>query len=120
MQVGLRVRPVPHRDHGVALDALRPLRLRRRQLALGDAVGPIAEHLQGALRAHAVHGVDHVEARLPGLDAAGPGLVAILELAERLGDRARRLVAELVASDAAVGLDEIEGLGLRLYFPGWC
>ena len=33
--------PLPGRDHDVALDALRALRLVLRQLALGDAVGPV-------------------------------------------------------------------------------
>ncbi len=37
MQVGLGIAPVPQRHHDVALDALRPLRLRRRQRAGGDA-----------------------------------------------------------------------------------
>ena len=52
-------------------------------------------------------------AGLARLDAALPGLGAGLEMAERRGDGARRLVAELVAGDAAVGLDDGEPLRLR-------
>src|SRR6476469_7502018 len=41
MQVVLLVRPVPSRDHNVAFEARRALRLGRRQLALRDSVRPI-------------------------------------------------------------------------------
>ena len=45
VQVLVRRRPVPGGDDDVALDALRPRRLVLRQLALGDAIGPVAEIL---------------------------------------------------------------------------
>ena len=35
--------PVPHRDHKIALDAPWAIRLCRRELAGGDAVGPVGE-----------------------------------------------------------------------------
>ena len=50
VQVVLGPGPVPQREDDVALDALRPRRLRRRQLAGGDAVGPVGEELQRARR----------------------------------------------------------------------
>ena len=43
VQVMLVVEPIPGRDDDVALDALRPRRLRMGQLALGDAVRPVRE-----------------------------------------------------------------------------
>ena len=43
MQIALRRVPVPQRDDEVALDAGRTRRLRERQLALRDAIRPIAE-----------------------------------------------------------------------------
>src|SRR5262249_59240697 len=58
--------------------------------------------------------VDHLGRGLPGLDAARPGFVAARELAERGRDGARRLAAELVAADAAIGLDDVEELALAL------
>ena len=42
VQVRLRIGPVPHRDDDVALAALRARRRRGRQLAAGDAIGPVA------------------------------------------------------------------------------
>ncbi len=50
VQVGLGSRPVPYRDDDIALDSLRARRLGGRQLALGDPVGPIAEHASGRAR----------------------------------------------------------------------
>src|SRR5262245_324938 len=43
MQVVLLIRPVPSRDHDVAFEARRTLRLGRRQLALRDPVRPIRQ-----------------------------------------------------------------------------
>ena len=112
VQVGLGIRPVPHRDDGVALDALRALRLRRRQLARGNPVGPFTEHPQTRLSAHPFHVVDHLGRRLAGLDAARPCLVPRFELTEPLGNGAGRRVAQLMAADTAIGLDDIEVLTL--------
>ena len=61
--------PLPRRDDDVAFDALRPLRLVRGQLALGHAIGPIAEILErhaAELSGNAVH---HELAGLSGGDA---------------------------------------------------
>ena len=112
MQVGLGIGPVPHRDDGVTLDALRALRLRGRQLARGNPVGPIAEHLQRALGAHSLCVIDHIGTGLPGLDSSRPSLVAGFELSELLGDGAGRLVAQLVTSNAAIRLDHVQVLTL--------
>src|SRR4029453_13680939 len=84
----------------VALHALRPLRLALWQLALGDAVGPIAEILErhaAELSGNAVH---HELAGLSGGDAARPRVRACLELAELRRDGGRRFLPELVAADA--------------------
>jgi hypothetical protein len=92
--------PLPGRDDDVALDAGRPLRLAFGQLALGDAVGPITEILEGDAAELSSQPVHHELAGLAGGDAAHPRLRARLELTERGGDRARRLLAELMAADA--------------------
>ena len=46
MQVMLVVEPIPGGDDDVALDALRPSRLRMGQLPLSDAVRPVAEVME--------------------------------------------------------------------------
>ena len=46
VQISFRIGPVPLRDHHVALDALRPGRRLRRQLAVRDPGGPIAKQLR--------------------------------------------------------------------------
>ena len=77
VQVLLLVHPVAQRDDDVALDALRPLRLRVRQLALGDAVGPVAEVLErriaevGQLAEHLLAGLARLHAPLPRLCPGG-------------------------------------------------
>src|SRR5262249_54306750 len=113
VQIGLLTPPVPQRDHDVALDTLRALGPGERKLALLDAVGPVGEIGDAALRAEAVDRRDHAVHRLTGSDAPGPGGVRALERAELLRDRARRLVAEPVTSPTAVGLDAVEPLMLR-------
>src|SRR5882762_9696186 len=115
MQVGLLAAPVPQRDHDVTLDALRALGLGERQLTARDAVGPIGEIRDAALRAEAVDGRDHAAHRLAGLDAPCPGCVRALERAEVFRDRARRLVAKSVTAPAAIGLDAVEPLVLRAH-----
>ena len=87
--------------------------LAMRQLALGDAVGPVAEILER--RAAEVPGelVHHLLAGLARLHAAHPRLLARLELAERRRDRARGQLAQLMAADAADVLHLLEPVGLR-------
>ena len=83
-----------------------------RQLALGDAIGPVAEI--SIRRAAEVAGerIDHQRGGLARHGAAAPGVLARLELAERRRDRAGGELAELVTADAGPVLDHAEPLGL--------
>ena len=92
--------PLPRRDDDVALDALRPRRLVLGQLALGDAVGPIAEILERHAAELSGNPVRHELAGLSGGDAAHPRVRTGLELAELRRDGARRFLPELMAADA--------------------
>src|SRR5262249_26875959 len=92
--------PLPRRDDDVALDALRPRRLALRQLALGDAVGPIAEILERHAAELSGKPVHHDLAGLSGRNAAHPCLRAGLEVAELRRDGARRFLPELMAANA--------------------
>ena len=113
MEIRLRIGPVPLRDDDVALDALRPRR-RRRQLAAGDAVGPVGEHRQRAVLAHRVEAAGHLRAGLSRLNAPLPGLRRTVERAERLRDLARPFGAELVTRGAAARLQAANPVGLAL------
>ena len=108
VQIVLLVEPVPGGDDDVALDALRPLRLRLRQLALGDAVRPLAVILERHAAELAGQEVDHLLAGLAGLHAPHPRLGGGFERPEALRDRAGRELAELMAADAAVVLHGVE------------
>ncbi len=72
VEIVFRRREVPHGDHHVALDALRPLRLGERHRARRDAVGPVGKILQCRFRSHVAQAERHVRHRLPGLRAARP------------------------------------------------
>src|SRR5581483_6446940 len=117
VEIRLRRAPVPFGDDDVAFDALRA-RGRRRELALVDAVRPVGQHRRGALRAERVEHLHHVAAGLALLDAAQPGILRRRELAERRVQLARRLVAALMAGEAAAeriaALEEADVLALRL------
>ena len=106
VHVGLGLGPVPQADDHVAFDALWPGRGRLGILAAGDALGPVAVHRQRRLAADLVEPPVHVDAGLPRLDAAVPGVGVRLEVGERGRNLARRLVAELVAAGAAVRVDD--------------
>src|SRR5262249_35293161 len=95
-----------------ALDALRPRRLRLRQFAGGDAVGPVGEIAYGARSINFADVADHDLGRRADLQPVRPGRIGRVELAERLRDEPRRLVAELVARAAAERLDAGEPLAL--------
>ena len=71
VQVMLVVAEALERDDDVPLDALRTLRLGARQLALGDAIGPVAEQLR-AERAEREQLLRHLLSRLPGAGTAQP------------------------------------------------
>ena len=112
MEILLLVAPVPGRDDDVALDPLRPRRLAVRQLALGDAVGPVAEIFIRRTAEIAGQRIDHQRGGLARHGAAAPGVLARLELAERRRDRAGGQLAKLMAADAGPVLDHREPLGL--------
>ena len=112
VQVRARLAPVPERDDDAALRALRPRRALVRNVAGGDAIGPVAELAQHALGIGAPEHVHHRVHRLPRGNAASPRLLRRLELAEGMRDGARRGIAERMAADAAVRLQRIEPLHL--------
>ena len=112
VEILLLVAPVPGRDDDVALHPLRPRRLAVRQLALGDAVGPVAEIFIGRTAEVAGQRIDHQRRGLARHGAAAPGVLARLELAERRRDRAGGQLAKLMAADAGPVLDHREPLGL--------
>src|SRR5437868_5805084 len=114
MEVVSRAGPVPHSQHHVALDALRPRRLRGRELAGPDAIGPVRKELQGALGVEPADIGDHLGHGLAGLDAPLPGLKRRAELAKRWRNGPGRLGAEGVAAIAAVRLDDVDPLRLDL------
>ena len=74
MKIGLGGGPLPHAEHDVAFDALRPLRLRQRQLAAGNAVCPVREQRQCFLPTKPVQSHGHVRLGLTGLKAKRPSL----------------------------------------------
>ncbi len=112
VQVVLLVHPVAERDDDVPLDALGAGRLRVRQLAPGDPVGPFRQIPDGRAT-HLIRGlVDHLLARLARLDAPRPGLLGRGERAEPRRQRPRGLLTELMAADAAVALQQIQVVSL--------
>ena len=113
VKVLLGIVPVAQRDDDVALDTLRPLRLREGQIALGDALGPLAEELVRDAAEIAGQQIGHVLAGLPRLGALHPGVrMALGALEMEFRDRAGRGLAELVAADAAVVLHDVEPIAL--------
>src|SRR5262249_11475448 len=100
VQIVLVGAPFPRRDDDVAFDALPPRRLALRQVALGDAVGPVPEILERDAAELSGNLVSHLFAGLAGPDAPHPRFRARTELAEGGGNGARRLLAQLMAADA--------------------
>src|SRR5206468_2251710 len=103
VEICLRVGPIPLRDHDVALQALRPRRFGR-QLAAGDAIGPVGEHRERAVLAHRVEAAGHLRAGLSRLDATLPCFRRTVEGAELLRYLARPFRAELMTRRAAARL----------------
>ena len=108
----LRV-PFPGRDHDVALDALRALRLVLRQLASRDAVGPVGIVSERRPAERAGELIDHLLTGLSGLDAAHPGLFRGFDIAEGCGNRPGRQLPQLMTADAADVLHLLQPVGLR-------
>ncbi len=109
VQIDLRIGPVPHRDDDVPLPALRTRRSGRRQLSVGDAVGPVRVHRQRALAANLVE-AGSSSRRPPGRPESGDPtrLSSPSRLTEdALGNLARGLVAHLMTAGAAVRVDDL-------------
>ena len=85
VQVGRGAAPVPQGKNDVALHTLWPLRLRERQFAGGDAIGPIGPQTERALSTESADDVHHLGHRLSGLDAPLPRLSRILEFPSSFG-----------------------------------
>ena len=77
-----------------------------------------ANMAERALLAEPADAADHVAARLPGLDAPLPGFSRRIEVAQRLWNFARRLVAELMARPAAIRLDHVPATRAWLFMFG--
>jgi len=60
VEIVFRRRKIPHRHDHIALDALRPLRLREGQLAACDAVGSVGIVLQRGVDAHVTESERHL------------------------------------------------------------
>ena len=74
MKISLGSGPLPHAEHDVAFDALRPLRFRKRQLAGCNTVCPVREQRQCFLPTKPVQSHGHVRLGLTGLKAKRPSL----------------------------------------------
>src|SRR4029077_6368297 len=79
VEILLLVAPVPRRYDDVALDALRPRRFGEWQLALSNAIGPVAEILERHAPELAGERIDHLRRGLTGLHAPHPGFFTALE-----------------------------------------
>jgi hypothetical protein len=106
------VHPVAQRDDDVPFYALRACRLRKRQLALGDPIGPVAI-IGERRRAQAAQLRKHLLARLTRLHPPPPCVCRRLKSAEHFGNRSRRLLAELMTADAPVVLHRADPVHLR-------
>ncbi len=109
VDVGGLPRPLPHGQHQVALDALRPRR-GVGHLAGGDTVAPVGEHRQAAVAAEAVEDAAHLRAALPEGDPVVPCLDRGVEPVE-MADVEREPVSHLVAELAAL-LGDVDPGGL--------
>ena len=117
VQVVLRRRPVPHADHDVALDALRPLRLGERQFARGDAVGPVGESCDALVRARCAPMVDAPCWSSPGRTGCGASQasVEVLEAAEPSATACGCLVEPSAWQRLAGVLDRVDPVALGLH-----
>jgi hypothetical protein len=117
VEVRLRIGPVPHADHDVALFALRP----RRgwwQFAGLDAVAPIGQHRQRPAPAKIADLGQHVGAVLPGLHSALPRCRGGIERAEARRNLAGRKGAHQVTPETALGAQPHHPLRLTLHVFG--
>src|SRR5262249_35012929 len=113
MQVSLWIAPFPRGDDDVAFNTLRPWRLGVRQLALGDAIGPITEVLEWGAPKISGQGIHHQGCGLSRLYPTNPGLFPRLELAKRARDRARCKLPQLMTPHARPVFDHGQPLRAR-------
>src|SRR5438046_2102881 len=113
VEIELRRREVPHRYHEVPLDPFRALWLRERELAGGNAVGPVGEVLERCVEAHVTEAERHVAHRLARLRPARPLLEAIAFLPELIGHDTDAVAAERMARLAGI-LHRVDPGFLRL------
>ena len=120
MKIMLGVEPVSDGDDKVAFDADRPGRRCVRKFSGLDAIGPVGQRCQVSAvgREQPPHGSHHRGAARARLQSLRPGGNGRVEMAECLRNVARRVVADLVAIAAAIGLDDVEPLILGLEFDG--
>src|SRR5262245_55460297 len=83
------VKPIPGSDNDVALNPLRSSGLRMGKLALSDAVRPVREVTDGCSAEVLDELVEHLFARLSGLDAPEPHFLGSIKLAQRVRYLAR-------------------------------
>ena len=114
VQIRLRIGPVPLRDDHVPLDALRPLR-RRRKRTRANPIGPVREHLQHARAAEIVERAAHLSARLSRLQAAIPRGDGGGKRTERRRDFPRGLGAERMTRGAAARFHAADPIALALH-----
>src|SRR5258708_1816966 len=113
VEIFFRSGPVPLRDHDVAFHALRAGRSGR-QFAVLDAIGPVGIFREHALAPHARRNGAHHAADLRRLDTSVPRGVSGVKRAEGRRNRARSLIADLVAGFAAVGFYVFNPISLIL------
>src|SRR4029453_9249897 len=116
VEIRLRISPIPHCHDDVSFLSLRPRRLVEWQLTSSNPIGPVAPHGPGALPTHLGEPGVHAAAGLTGLNPPLPRRGRGLELAQVLGNLARRRTAHLVAARATVGVHDVANpLALTLH-----
>src|ERR1700680_3943600 len=118
VEIGRGAAPVPQGDHDIPFDALWPLRLRERQLAGGDTIGPIGEEFERHVRIEPRDIACHERPSATGLNSPPPCLDRILEVSESFRYGAHSFGAERVAGLAGAGLYDVEPVTLALYLWG--
>src|SRR5215475_15145298 len=97
MQIGCCAAPIPHRNHGITLDALRPIGFGEWKFTGSDPVCPVSEQSEGNLRIEARDIARHEIHRAAGLKSLGPCVGGVLKFPEFLTDRAHSRSSKRVA-----------------------
>ncbi len=112
VHVGRGRAPIPQADDHVALQPCRPVRMGGRQLARRDPIRPIGIQRQALIGTELGDRQRHADHRLTRLDAPGPHLGRVRELAQFFHvRRADVLAAQRMAGLAGV-LDRIDPIAL--------